>query len=151
MPRERLTHDVARHPPGTDLSFRAEQRSLFFLVRSYERAALRSRGIPLRLLAEPSRACCPTLSSCGQPQRDASHKLLNIEEDHTRRRALEHATHSNAARSNMQSIRTHSNSPNVSRETIISSQQTPKNANPLRYVPRETLFFRPSSPKVRFT
>ena len=35
------------------LSFRAKRRGLFFLVRSCERAAPRSRGIPVRLIAEP--------------------------------------------------------------------------------------------------
>jgi hypothetical protein len=45
---------IAAAHPG--LSFRAEWRGFFFLVRFYERAALRSRGIPLRLIAEPRRA-----------------------------------------------------------------------------------------------
>jgi basic amino acid/polyamine antiporter, APA family len=37
-----------------DLSFRPERRGLFFLVRWYERAALRSGGISLRLIAQAS-------------------------------------------------------------------------------------------------
>ena len=43
-----------------NVSFRAEWRGDFFLVRSCERAAPRSRGISLRLIAEPSCLGCPT-------------------------------------------------------------------------------------------